>query len=147
PMDNGQWLIPMAIDRLLRGEPVPLTGCEQRWSFLHARDAAAAFRRVLECDGAEGVFNLGHPDAPPLAETLIRLRDLVDPHGILGFGRLPYRPNQVMVLQPDVGRLHRLGWRPTVDLDAGLCETVRWFADRCQPAVRARTKPRTTSSI
>lgn len=128
PMDNEGWLIPTAIRRLLRGEPVPLTGCEQGWSFLHARDAAAAFRAVLECDEAEGVFNVGHPDAPPLAGTLTRLRDLVDPRGVCDFGQLPYRPNQVMLLQPDVGRLHRLGWRPDITLDEGLWETVRWFA-------------------
>ncbi|WP_376961358.1 NAD(P)-dependent oxidoreductase [Azospirillum sp. A26] len=132
-MDNGKWLIPMAISRLLHGEPVPLTGCEQGWSFLHARDTATAIRTVVEHDEAEGVFNLGHPEAPPLKETLIRLRDLVDPHGILDFGRLPYGPNQVMLLQPDIHRLHRLGWQPKVDLDAGLRETVRWFTDRPAP--------------
>lgn len=132
-MDNGKWLIPMAISRLLHGKPVPLTGCEQRWSFLHASDAAAAFRAVVEHDKANGMFNLGHPEAPSLKETLIRLRDLIDTHGILDFGRLPYGPNQVMLLQPDVHRLHRLGWQPKVELDAGLRETVRWFTDRPIP--------------
>lgn len=133
PMDNDGWLIPMAIHRLLRGEPVPLTGCEQRWSFLHARDAAFAFRRVIECDGAEGLFNLGHPEAPCLAETMIRLRDIADPRGVLDFGCLPYRPNGTMLLQPDVSRLNRLGWQPRLTLDDGLRETVNWFAKRSVP--------------
>ena len=130
PMDNEGWLIPMAINRLLRGEPVPLTGCEQRWSFLHARDAVSAFRRVVECDEAEGAYNVGHPDAPVLADTMIRIRDLVDPRGALDFGCLPYKPNQVMLLQPNVGRLNRLGWQPKIKLDAGLRETATWFRSK-----------------
>ncbi len=127
PKDNDYWLIPSAIKTLRAGKRMALTRCEQRWGFLHARDAAAAFRISLENSSATGVINLGSPDAPPLHETMRTLRDIVDPSGQLGFGDIPYRPDQVMVLQADVGRLMVLGWRPTVDLLTGLRETVAWY--------------------
>lgn len=124
PGDNPGWLIPDLIGRLRRGERMALTPGEQRWGFLHARDAAAAFRTVLEDAGASGVFNLGSPDAPPLRDTITMLRDLVDPRVPLGFGDIPYRPDQVMRLQADVGRLAALGWTPRIALADGLAETV-----------------------
>ena len=124
--DADHWLIPSMIATLRAGRRMSLTRCEQRWSFLHARDAAAAWRIVIESDSAAGIYNLGHPEAPPLRHTVTMLRDLVDPSADLGFGEVPYRPDQVMVLQPEVGRLAALGWKPRVPLEAGLKETVEW---------------------
>jgi nucleoside-diphosphate-sugar epimerase len=127
PKDAGGWLIPSTIATLRSGQPMALTACEQRWGFLHARDAAAAFRTVLLDRSARGYYNVGSPDAPSLRETVMTLRDLVDPDARLAFGRIPYRPDQVMVLQADVGRLTALGWQPQVALDEGLRETVAWY--------------------
>lgn len=128
PKDNNDWLIPSLIRTLRAGGHMPLTGCEQRWGFLHACDAAAAVRLVLVNPAADGIFNLGSPEAPPLRETVTLLRDHIGA-GNLGFGEVPYRPDQVMVLAADVARLASLGWRPTIPLEQGLCETVAWSAD------------------
>jgi nucleoside-diphosphate-sugar epimerase len=125
PKDNDAWLIPSLIRTLRANGHMALTACEQRWGFLHARDAAAATRLVLASPAAEGVYNLGSPEAPPLRETVTRLRDLIGT-GDLGFGEVPYRPDQVMVLAADVKRLEALGWRPAVALERGLRETVAW---------------------
>jgi UDP-glucose 4-epimerase len=127
PKDADYWLIPSMIRTLRSGGHMALTGCEQRWGFLHARDAAAAFRLVVTNPNARGVYNLGSPDAPPLRETVTRLRDLIDPGASLGFGEVAYRPDQVMVLAADVSRLSALGWKPEVSLDQGLRETVAWY--------------------
>ncbi|MBN8957491.1 MAG: NAD(P)-dependent oxidoreductase [Rhizobiales bacterium] len=129
PKDNPAWLIPSTVAKLRNEKRMALTACEQRWGFLHAADAAAAFRTVIETPGAAGVFNLGSPDAPALRDTLTRLRDLVDPAATLGFGEIPYRPDQVMHLQADVARLAALGWAPQVDFAHGLRETVEWYVD------------------
>jgi UDP-glucose 4-epimerase len=127
PKDADYWLIPSIVRNLRSGQSMALTGCEQRWGFLHARDAAKAFRVALANPDARGIFNLGSPDAPPLKETVTRLRDLVDPTAVLGFGEVPYRPDQVMVLSADVSRMSALGWKPEVLLDQGLRETVAWY--------------------
>lgn len=126
PKDADHWLIPSMIRNLRSGQHMALTACEQRWGFLHARDAAAAFRLAVTHDAARGIFNVGSPEAPPLRETVSRLRDLVDPGASLGFGELAYRPDQVMILAADVSRMLALGWKPEVPLDQGLRETVGW---------------------
>jgi nucleoside-diphosphate-sugar epimerase len=107
-----------------------LTACEQRWGFLHARDAASAFRLTLTRRDAGGLYNLGSFDAPPLEQTVSAIRDLVNPSAELGFGEIPYRPDQVMVLQADMHRLQSLGWKQEVDIHEGLSQTVAWFNAR-----------------
>jgi UDP-glucose 4-epimerase len=127
PKDATNWLIPSMMRTLREGKRMSLTQCEQRWGFLHARDAASAFRLAITRDDAEGVFNLGSYEAPPLRETVTALRDLVNPNADLGFGDIPYRPDQVMILQADISRLEALGWRPQIGLQEGLSETVTWY--------------------
>lgn len=124
PKDADHWIIPSTIRNLRSGQHMALTACEQHWGFLHARDAASAFRLAIVNSTAQGVFNVGSPEAPPLRETIGKLRDLVDPQASLGFGELAYRPDQVMVLAADVSRMLSLGWRPEISLDEGLRETV-----------------------
>jgi len=130
PKDHDHWLIPQLIRALKAGQRMPLTKAEQLWGFLHVRDAAEGIRTVIETDGASGVFNLGSPDAPPLRETILAIRNLIDPAGELGFGDIPYRPDQVMVLKADVTRLQSLGWQPRIRLEDGLREMVRWYNAR-----------------
>lgn len=127
PKHGEAWLIPSLIRTLRAGGHMALTACEQRWGFLHARDAAAAVRLVLTSPAALGIYNLGSPDAPQLRETVSHLRELIGT-GDLGFGEVPYRPDQVMVLAADMRRLEALGWRPMVGLDEGLRETLAWHA-------------------
>ncbi|MDN4986743.1 NAD(P)-dependent oxidoreductase [Bradyrhizobium sp. WYCCWR 13022] len=127
PRDGEAWLIPTLIRTLRAGGRMALTACEQRWGFLHARDAAAGVRLVLESPGAQGIYNLGSPDAPQLRDTVTRLHQLIGT-GELGLGEVPYRFDQVMVLAADMTRLETLGWRPAVGLDEGLRETLAWHA-------------------
>jgi nucleoside-diphosphate-sugar epimerase len=127
PKDNEAWLIPSLIRTLRANGHMALTGCEQRWGFLHARDAAAGVRLVLTSPVAQGIYNLGSPDAPQLRDTVSRLHELIGA-GELGLGEVPYRQDQVMVLAAEMTRLEALGWRPVVGLDQGLRETLAWHA-------------------
>lgn len=128
PGDDPAWMIPYLILRLLRGERPALTAGAQLWDYLYVDDAAEAIARVLEDPRAEGVFNLGSGTADTIRAIVERVRDLIDPDLPLGFGEVPYRPDQVMRLQADIGRLRAdLGWSPRVGLDEGLKRTVEWY--------------------
>lgn len=128
PRDNPSWMIPSLILALKRGERPAVTRAEQLWDYIHVADAAAAVTAVLRTPGAQGFFNLGSGSAPPLREIIETVRDLVAPGQAVGFGEVPYRPDQVMHLQADIRRLSQAtGWRPAMTLDQGLRATVRWF--------------------
>lgn len=129
PRDNPSWLIPSLILALKRGERPSVTGAQQLWDYIHVSDAAAAVVAVLRSPDAQGFFNLGSGSATPLREIIETVRDLAAPGQPVGFGELPYRPDQVMHLQADIQRLTlATGWRPQVPLGEGLRSTVRWFA-------------------
>ncbi len=128
PRDNPNWLIPSLIAKLKAGEMMEMTPCEQIWDFLYIDDLADAAVAVVENPQAAGIFNLGSGAGRPLRETVRLLRDLVRPEGEIAFGAAPYRPDQVMHLEADIGRLEEVAaWRPATKLEAGLEATVRWF--------------------
>lgn len=127
PTDHPGWMIPDLIGKLLAGERPPLTEGRQVWDYIHVADAAAAVVRVAESPAAAGVFNLGSGRPVPLREVIETVRDAIDPALPLGFGEVPYRPDQVMHLEADVSRLRGLGWEPRTPLAAGLAETIAWY--------------------
>ena len=124
PKDNPQWMLPSLISCLHRGERPALTRGEQLWDFLHVEDAARAFVAAAESH-TNGVFNLGSGEANPLRKVIEMVRDLINPALPLGFGEVPYRPDQVMCLQADIMRItSETGWRPQTPLLEGLAKCV-----------------------
>lgn len=130
PGDNPSWLIPSITLSLLRGERPALTRGEQLWDFVHVDDAAAAICAVASTATAAGVFNVGSGATATIRSIVERLRDVASPGAPLGFGDLPYRPDQVMHLQADITRLtSATGWKPRIPLTDGLQQTVGWFRE------------------
>jgi nucleoside-diphosphate-sugar epimerase len=132
PGDDPSWLIPYMTLRLLAGEKPALTKGEQQWDYIYVDDAAAAVIALLDSD-ATGVFNLGSGQASLLSTLISKIRDLIDPNLPLGFGEIPYRPDQVMHLEADITALRQAtGWIPKMPLDEGLKITVDWYRNRKQ---------------
>jgi nucleoside-diphosphate-sugar epimerase len=124
PGDNPDWLLPGLIRQLLAGQRPSLTACEQTWDYLHVDDAAAAFEAVAS-SSASGIFNLASGVERPLRQIIELVRDLVEPTAELGFGEVPYRPDQVMRMQVSVERLANAArFSPQVDLADGLKQSV-----------------------
>ena len=128
PRDNPEWMIPYLALKLLHREKPSVTAAEQLWDYIHVDDAAAAIVAVTKADGASGVFNLGSGSAPRLRDIIESVRDAIDPSLPVGFGDVPYRPDQVMHLEADITRLARAtGWAPKVALAEGIRDTVEWY--------------------
>ena len=119
-------MLPTLIRALLNGERPALTAGDQLWDYLHVNDASRAFVAVADV-GVTGIFNLGSGVAVPLRKVIETIRDLIDPGLSLGFGEVPYRPDQVMRLHADVKELRlAANWQPMIDLQSGLRDLVSW---------------------
>ena len=130
PYDDPGRMIPYVIAAFLRGEEPALTWGEQQWDYLYVTDVAEAIWKAIVTPKAQGVFNLGSGEAHTVRSIVEKIRDLIDPELLLGFGDVPYRPDQVMHLQADISRLKQAtGWSPQVSLDQGLSSTVAWFKE------------------
>jgi nucleoside-diphosphate-sugar epimerase len=126
PDDDPSWLIPYLIRSLLAGEKPSLTKAEQIWDYMHVNDVAAGVVAALDA-GACGLFNLGSGRARPLRDIISMIRDEIDPSLPLGFGDVPYRPDQVMHLEANITALTSVApWKPQIDLEDGLTDLVRW---------------------
>jgi UDP-glucose 4-epimerase len=131
PDDDPSWMIPYVITRLLAGEKPSLTQAEQMWDYLHVDDAAAGVVAALDAN-ALGFFNLGSGQSRPLRKIIEFIRDLINPSLPIGFGEIPYRPDQVMHLEADISSLSSSsGWSPHVALEDGLFALISWYRDRC----------------
>lgn len=135
PADDPSWLIPYVTLRLLQGNRPALTAAEQVWDYLHVDDVAASVIAAID-NQARGLYNLGSGSAVPLREIITLVRDQIDPALPLGFGEVPYRPDQVMHLEADITALTAAtGWRPAIDLATGIRETVDWFRNEDRHAI------------
>lgn len=133
PMDDPSWMIPYLILKLLDRQKPSLTPGTQVWDYLHVEDAARAIAGVASSASASGVFNLGSGSRRAIREIVTLVRDQVDPTLPLGFGEVPFRPDQVMHLEADVARLRdQTGWSPAISLEDGIRQTVAWFRENRQ---------------
>lgn len=121
-------IIPKAALCALRGERLPLHGGgTSTRSFIHIRDAAAAYLAVLERGRPGETYHCATP-------IQIRIRDLVR-HVCERLGvaledvveSVPDRLGKDMNYQLDDSKIRReLGWTDTIPLAAGLDETLAW---------------------
>ena len=126
PSDTDTWLIPQLIDTLTKGEVMELTKGEQEWSYLHAFDLARAFQAVLEHQSISGIVNVGNPHTVNLKDAIGVIAHQLGAEGLLNFGALPYRPDQVMKLEPACESLSAIGWKPVVSFADGIKQTIQW---------------------
>jgi nucleoside-diphosphate-sugar epimerase len=114
------------IQTLCAGKKPALTRGEQQWDYLYVQDAAKALS-LIAATGATGTLNLSSGKTIVIRNMVESIRDLVDPRLPLGFGEVPYRPDQVMYLNADISRLRSAtGWKPETSLEEGLRRTVEW---------------------
>jgi UDP-glucose 4-epimerase len=115
-------------ERLLLGRP-PIVyghGTPTR-DYVHVRDIARAFTMLADTDVA-GTFNLGWGREVTVLEILDGLQRAA---GTAVEPRLePLRPGELTRSAIDSSAAaDAFGWRPEVDLEEGLAETFRWYAD------------------
>jgi UDP-glucose 4-epimerase len=130
PGDNSDWLIPHVIRHLLSVKSPSLTRAEQLWDYIYVVDAAEAVLSVIAEPNAVGVFNLGSGVARPLRTTIETIAKQMKSNVTLGFGDLPYRPDQVMHLEADIRRLGEVaGWQPRYGFDEAIHKTIAWYME------------------
>jgi len=121
PLDGAHTLIMYVINELRAGRSPELTKCEQIWDYLYCDDAARALLAIGK-NGVDGkTYPLGSGNGRKLSEYLESLRDVVNPEGVLQFGKRVYYPHQPMYLCADISELtNDTGWKPEVSFEDGV---------------------------
>lgn len=130
PYDGSHTMVMSLISTLLRGERPKCTPGDQIWDYLYAKDAARAFHLVAQLGADHAIYCLGGGVSQPLKTYIQAIRDAVNPDLQIGFGELPYYPNQVMHLEADISSLTRdTGFLPQYSFEQGIAETVAWVRE------------------
>jgi UDP-glucose 4-epimerase len=114
-------------ERLITGEPVVAYGRgEPTRDYVHVGDIVRAFTALADSP-APGTFNLGWGREVSVLEVLDGLQRAagtsVEPQ------LEPLRPGELTRSAIDSSAARdAFGWRPELELDAGLAETFRWYA-------------------
>jgi GDP-L-fucose synthase len=96
-----------------------------RRQFMHADDLADACVFLMREYSAAAAVNAGPSGDLTIAELAEIVRGVVYPGAGVMFDDA--RPDGMPARRLDVSRLYSLGWRPRIDLRAGLTATYEWF--------------------
>lgn len=127
PYDGDNTMVMSTISKLLKGEHPSFTKGEQMWDYLYSEDAASALY-LIGIKGIHGkVYCLGSGQARPLHEYIEEIRNTIGSKQGLGFGEVPYAPNQVMFLCADISELTEdTGFIPKYEFVNGIRETIQY---------------------
>lgn len=125
--------LPVFVRKALLGETIEIFGDgTQRRDCLHVADVLTALAAASDARATGHVFNVGHPDTHTVAEIAEAVAEAA---GSTAGVRLVDWPGDRARI--DIGSFHTgsariaaaLGWRATVDLREGLCDTVGFYRE------------------
>ena len=130
PYQFPEKVIPLFTTNALDDEPLPLyASTENRREWLHVLDHCRAIDLVLREGRVGETYNVGSRTEASIEELADRILALLDKPASLKT-IVPDRPGHDRRYLLDASKIEReLGWRPSIDFDSGLEETVRWYAD------------------
>ncbi|MGQ0824344.1 MAG: dTDP-glucose 4,6-dehydratase [Actinomycetota bacterium] len=123
-------VIPLFVTRALDDQPLPLYASTQnRREWLHVRDHCRAIERVL-CDGIIGqTYHIGTSEERSIEELADAILEVLGKPAALKT-IVPDRPAHDRRYALDWSKIRdQLKWKPEIDFDTGLVNTIRWYAD------------------
>ena len=122
-------VVPAFIGQALKGEPITIFGDgKQTRSFCYVSDLIDGIFKLSQGNFHEPV-NIGNPVELTIKEFAERIIRLTGSKSTLTY--LPLPTDDPKQRRPDITRAwQRLGWKPVVDLETGLKQTIEYFKTR-----------------
>lgn len=128
PFQFPEKLIPLVITNALEGKEIPIygDGLNVR-DWIHVEDHCRALDLITEQGKPGEIYNIGGNCEKTNLELVHYILDIMGkPHTLITF--VADRPGHDRRYALETSKIeHELGWRPSVPLEKGLRETVRWY--------------------
>jgi len=130
PGDDRSKFVSFVIMALLENvDKIDLTEGEQRRDFIYIDDVVEAFLRILESNTASKPgfyrFEIGTGELISIKDLVLTIQKLSgSTNTLLNFGAIPYRENEIMHPDLNLGPIQKLGWTPRFPLTSGLKNTI-----------------------
>jgi dTDP-glucose 4,6-dehydratase len=127
-IDDGR-MVPTFIAQAMARQPCTVTGTGlQTRSICYVSDTIAGLLCLARSD-ERGPVNIGNPTERTVAEIACLVAELMGSDA--GLAPLPAVEDDPQRRCPDVRRaIERLDWRPLIELEEGLKQTIDWFVER-----------------
>jgi nucleoside-diphosphate-sugar epimerase len=133
PYEDERRMVPSLIRALLERKAFKASTGRQVRDYLHVDDVAGALC-TLAAARASGTFNVCSGDPAHVRDLMATLGRLAGQQDIIKFGELPDRDWEPPFICGDSSRLRAAtGWAPSYKLEAGLRQTLDWWASRPRP--------------
>jgi dTDP-glucose 4,6-dehydratase len=139
PFQFPEKLIPLMIDKALKGEQLPVYGDGRNVrDWLYVGDHCRAIQRVLEIGRTGEVYNVGGDAERENLVVVKTICKLLDERRPLAGGKkretlisfVKDRPGHDRRYAIDAGKLKtQLGWRQSESFESGIAKTVDWYLD------------------
>jgi len=127
PRENPSRLVSSVIISLLKGHPAKSSHGRQIRDYLHIQDVADGMV-ALFASQVRGAYNIAAGTSTTILEIVELLGKITGRTDLLQIGAIPARANDAPLVLGDGRRtLNEVGWKPRIDLEAGLAATVDWW--------------------
>ncbi len=129
PYQFPEKVIPLFVTNAIDEQPLPLygDGLNVR-DWLHVADHCCALDLVIDRGQPGEAYNVGGGNEVTNAALTERILAVTARPATL-VRRVPDRPGHDRRYALDTAKLRGLGWRPEVDFERGLSDTVAWYRD------------------
>jgi nucleoside-diphosphate-sugar epimerase len=132
PYEVDTRLVPIVITSLLKDQEAKCTHGNQFRDFMHVQDVASAFVSLLE-SSVEGSVNIASGVPVALKTVLRNIASILNKPELVKLGAIPVDEKDPPLITADVRRLNNaVGWKPSIDLEAGLRSTIEWWRENLQ---------------
>lgn len=125
--DDGR-VVSNFINQAILNKPITIYGDgSQTRSFCYVDDMVEGLMLAMFSDKTKGeVINLGSPNERKISELATMIKDITSSRSDIVFEDLPQ--DDPKVRKPDISKAEELlGWRPKVDIEQGVRNTVEYF--------------------
>lgn len=124
PGENPRRLVPSIVRAILTGEKARCTDGLQVRDLIHTADCGDAIAH-LALSKLTGAVNVGSGTQGPIRDVARMIADQLGRPELLALGALPRRPEEPLVLVPELRRLFdEAGWTPRRTLEEGIGEVI-----------------------
>jgi dTDP-glucose 4,6-dehydratase len=130
PFQFPEKFLPLIVNNALESKTLPIYGDgKQQRDWLHVEDNCKAILAVLERGRTGEVYNIGGGDVEEnivIARRVLRL--MGRPESLLSY--VKDRPGHDRRYALDCRKIdEQLGWKPAIQLDQGLEQTIEWYTN------------------
>lgn len=125
PAQHGEKFIPRAIRAILNEHPIPVYGDgENVREWLHVYDHVRGLLRILLEGGTGETYNIA---GGYFLRNIILAERIIALMGRGSVALVTDRPGHDGRYASNGEKLYHIGWKPTMEFDTGLADTVAWY--------------------